>query len=449
MKNIVENMVFRGVELDGEYEIVWRNRHTQKIEDYYKAKNAITLGVDWRNYSRQMTDFQSENTFQGTASGVGSMQVNFPSSEAVRNTYNWQSQLFDRLYLTDNSEPLDREVSLPQGNIVGWAWNESVSADDRQGIFLRNKPTDFNNKKAVYRFQFGHTKGNGKFQSAFMGNHPTDNFQAVRGRNYMSYTQATQPQTARAGVLDGDLMYYAASSPNTLFILNYKTCELTTRPLPEPPATHRCQCGKIGNSLYYINSSNILVRLNLDTMQVTARTAVTEMMFFEADGSIYCPQSFTRNIRRYNPDLTLAETITVTSTNVFEWNGGWSFNYDYSLNRVVGVSPSETQGISTTTLADFLATGLNTFGESFVFGLRTLGNHASTQAQVFSAFVLPSGNVLTLGMVPNHPVAVTQYYKYQGIVGSAILFDTEHEKTENQEMTITYTVNFGGMRLVE
>jgi hypothetical protein len=432
--------------MQGKYKIELRCAVTKKVQKVVESENAITLGVNWANYCGQMSSSVTSSVSQGR-SGVGSIQSGaggFPSTETISNrVYNANTDLFNRLFLTDNAEPVDDMTPLPLGEIIATAWNETVDTDMRRGFFQRNLSL-YTNKWARYVFTFDHQRGNGTFRSAFMSRERSVNERAC---NYMAYNFGANvnPGTnGRAFVLDGDVLRFVSGTH--LYEVNYKTCQLIRRVLlPEAAstaATTVCQSGLIGRDFYYINANNQICRLNLDTLTITARVA--ETMFFEQGGSIYAPVTGTRTLRRYRPDLSLAETLTVGGTVNFT-NSTHSINFDKQLGRLIFC-----HNLTSVAFADFLALGL--VSGTQLFGLSTFSSSsgAGNSASFNNVFFLDNGNALMCARADQLGAGnnLIQAYKYQGLVGSAIMLPEPVTKTSEQEMTVTYDIRFSGKNFV-
>ena len=423
-----------------------------------------TEGVKWANYAARMG--RSPNTVaQPTIppSGLGELQREFPNTQSLEQLYNWNDRLFNCLYLTDSEEPVSENVQLPKGNIVGVAFNDSLGSESNRGAYVRDVsfPTP---TKYTQTFSFPHARANGKIQTIYMGTAIPQGgtLNSFGGNNFIRYRLGTgvaytQNQMPRAHVVKDDFVYFGARE--WFYEVNYKTSEVKRTALPENASSHQCQSGLIGRDFYYINTSNILVRLNLDTMTITGRTALQNTAFFEAKGDIYCPQSGLRIIRKYTADLSSFTEITVEST--ARTFGNEMFNYDYKLDTLISgytanfnVSPAVFTNISTLDLNDFLVRGLNT---EFIpiSDLNRLTNSLTDTSQraIHSYYSLENGNAIIGADVGvqtwDSQHAFLQMYKHQGVVGAVLKLDTPIVKTSANELVITIVIDIAHGGIVE
>lgn len=132
-----DNMNICGIQANGEYTIELKSARTGEIQKVIEQSNVITEGARWANWCRQMGGGSSAEVNGG--SGVGSTQRTIPNAEDIRCTvYNANCELFNTLYLTDNTEPVDAMTPTVKGAVIGFGTDETVSADQKKGHFQRN-----------------------------------------------------------------------------------------------------------------------------------------------------------------------------------------------------------------------------------------------------------------------------------------------------------------------
>ena len=443
--NIHTNFGIGTVKIEGKYQIELSDAKTGELQKTVRKKNVISDSAHWMNFCQQLG-------IRGS-SGIGAMIDSY--SSGTRGTVRYQSGygLFNGLYLTDNTDYVpNSSTGFRRGNLVGRV--EGVSADSNltRGIFNQNLSV-ITPEYVKLVYDFTADKGNGKIGSIFIGTyHSSYGIYASRypAQNYIQYERFPNPNICGELDLTANKMYYLEyNTTNTLVTIDLATLEFSRRTLPISPYTsYNNHLFKEGDFLYclsYSGNQSTIYKLNINSAPISvvasANLPVTgafQSLF--SDGKyVFAIGSNTQTIYKYSLlDLTLVDTITVSSTVNLGTSNYTEYFYDKQIGKVItpsGGAESTTGIMYQVDLSDFLTSGNNKFVPLFTEFTSVNSSY------VRRVKMLPDGSFYGIGQY-SYSYPLYKFYKGQGTVGSSLLLDTPITKNETQTMRIVYTINF-------